>query len=289
MKKFFYVDTENVGIQILLNLCNEDKDWNNIILYTLKSGKVPFNMMEKIVNSTSKFTFKECTNGTPNALDFCLCAEVGVTVKKNPRSLHIIISNDHGYDSMIQYLQAQGKRIVRVATSYSNSVSGLSSKLDITIGEMKRIVNSIQAGYESQILANENIQVKEITPVNNSEVSVTSDRATVIIPEISSIPVVKEDVHTLIEEHSQKKDLAKKTEEVMLSVLKGYAFGKTGNTISSEFQKVIKNALDIDNQTFLWNPLETKLKNKLKKSKSIENFEKIFSAKMADINIKLVV
>lgn len=81
-----------------------------------KSGKLT--VKEAICEITE--LCKKCTvkcikvhSGASNALDFCLITTVGRYIQRAPKSKHIVLSNDKGYDAVVEMLAEDGLNIVR--------------------------------------------------------------------------------------------------------------------------------------------------------------------------------
>lgn len=125
MRKYFYVDTENLGYaEWLPHFEGVTKQDTIILMVSEKSGRVP--IME--VANTLVPLFKECIvkriniqTGEQNAMDFCLVATLGQHVQRAPKSKHILLSQDKGYDAVVKMFNEQGISVSRFG-SYQNIV-----------------------------------------------------------------------------------------------------------------------------------------------------------------------
>lgn len=113
MNKYIYVDTENIGLKFIDIVKNMDKTWTVIIFYTEHTPRLPFDAIESIRNLECNIEFVRCFNGTPNALDFSLVTQLGISVVRRPRSVHIILSDDNGFDASLRMLDIQGYKVCR--------------------------------------------------------------------------------------------------------------------------------------------------------------------------------
>ena len=117
MRRYFYVDTENLGYAYWSkHLSDLTKNDTVIFMISEKTSGVPlyFALTEigKLLNSCTVKTIS-CHNGTPNAMDFCLVTTLGRFIERAPKSKHIILSEDTGYDAVIHMLTEDGFIICR--------------------------------------------------------------------------------------------------------------------------------------------------------------------------------
>ena len=113
MRKFYYIDSENVGDDWISLLASVGVDDKIFVFYTDKSPHMNYNNLILLKNSPKEVTFIKCFEGT-NALDFQLCTEIGLQVHDNPDAEFIIVSNDTGYDVVVKYLMQHNVRIKRI-------------------------------------------------------------------------------------------------------------------------------------------------------------------------------
>lgn len=115
MRKFVYVDTENVGSGYINYLLDLDDTFTIHHIYTVRSANLDFEAVSKIYKSKANSKFIRTKNGIQNSLDFCLVADLAYNAAKHSEEdLHIILSRDSGYDSAIEFLTAIGFKVVRV-------------------------------------------------------------------------------------------------------------------------------------------------------------------------------
>lgn len=114
-RKTYLVDTENVGI-IWKHLLEEISSNDKIILfYTEKTPNLSYLDLAYLQNRCDKFTLEKCYVGK-NALDFQLVSYMGYHMKSSPKTHFCIVSNDSGYDAVIQYWADKDRTITRMTT-----------------------------------------------------------------------------------------------------------------------------------------------------------------------------
>lgn len=115
MRKFIYVDTENVGSGYINYLLDLDDKFTVHHIYTVRSANLDFEALSKIYKSKAESKFIRTKNGIQNSLDFCLVADLAYNAAKHSEEdLHIILSRDSGYDSAIKFLTDIGFKVIRV-------------------------------------------------------------------------------------------------------------------------------------------------------------------------------
>lgn len=57
------------------------------------------------------YQFVECSNGTPNAMDFQLTAWLGMAAEKTPSCGFVILSSDHGYTPLEAFFRKYGRDV----------------------------------------------------------------------------------------------------------------------------------------------------------------------------------
>lgn len=114
-RKIYLVDTENVGCSwrhLLENVSTNDK---LILFYTEKSPNLSYVDLAYIQTYCDRFTMEKCYVGK-NALDFQLVSYMGYQMKSSPKTQFVIVSNDNGFDSVIQYWKDKDREVLRMTT-----------------------------------------------------------------------------------------------------------------------------------------------------------------------------
>jgi hypothetical protein len=137
MSKTFYIDSENVG-ECWIDLLLENPDCRFMVFFTDKSPRVDYEHLVKLMNSKNKPELIPCHKGN-NALDFQLVTYLGYQLCSKKDSDTIIVSNDTGFDAVVDFWTGRGKKIERISTinpddatlnfdnDYSSSVDGASA------------------------------------------------------------------------------------------------------------------------------------------------------------------
>lgn len=120
----YFIDTENVNSDYLNDINDLDKSDNIYFFYSQKSHKISYKLLEKVREAKCKFFFIESTVTAPNALDFELIAFLGIKIgsykKKINKHTYIIVSNDKGYESSINYMKSKEINILRRNQLFTN-------------------------------------------------------------------------------------------------------------------------------------------------------------------------
>lgn len=106
MKKFIYIDSENVGAYNWYSIIKYLKPSDTLVLiYTENSRHLDMVTLANNGFPKCNVEFIRAKTGTPNALDFVLVSELTKHVISAPKSKHLIISNDQGYIPVIHHLR----------------------------------------------------------------------------------------------------------------------------------------------------------------------------------------
>lgn len=159
MNKYIYVDTENTGLKFIELIKNMDKSWRVFVFYTDHSPRIPFDNMNEIRSLECDLEFIRCFNGTPNALDFSLVTQLGLSVAKRPKSFHIIISDDNGFDASLKMLDTIGYKVGRYSIlngfilfqEYQDDFSDIIEKFN-TGNNVKLSINNVHKIIEIELV-----------------------------------------------------------------------------------------------------------------------------------------
>ncbi len=142
----FYIDFENVGcggLKGIPNLKSEDI----VSIYYSNNPNLDMETVIKLFHSNAKIDFQKLPDeiknmNLKNALDIIILNDIG---RLNNSEKVVIISNDTGYDNMIQKFLQKGKNIVRAATvskiSTSTVVKQITSNPKIDEQEISALFN----------------------------------------------------------------------------------------------------------------------------------------------------
>lgn len=118
--RMYLIDTENVGSK-WLSLLDELEERHIIILcYTDMSGKYGLDDVQTLFEHKDALRFVKCFNGHANALDFQLSALVGYLYHVHRETEFVIVSNDMGYCSVVDYMIGMGAKISQLRLNQSH-------------------------------------------------------------------------------------------------------------------------------------------------------------------------
>ncbi len=112
-KTIYFVDSENVNEKWIEALTDIKKSDEIIVFYTEKSTHASYENISKIADGDVNLNWVKCFTGT-NALDFQLSTEFGYRIAKGERNTFVIISNDKGYDAIVNYWVVKGIKVSRL-------------------------------------------------------------------------------------------------------------------------------------------------------------------------------
>lgn len=116
MSKKYYVDSENVGDSWIDLYQSDTKNSDFLIFYTNRSPRIDYEHMITLMNTEKKKPeFINCYGGN-NALDFQLVSYIGYMLHDCNVSEIIIVSNDTGYDAVVDFWQDRDMNIFRMST-----------------------------------------------------------------------------------------------------------------------------------------------------------------------------
>ena len=98
---FIFVDYENCpnfGLEFLT-----DTNAELILMIGCKQLPPKASRLKDFRNKVQTITLKKLRERGKNALDFCLSLEIGKLIEKSPEANICILSNDHGFDPILQY------------------------------------------------------------------------------------------------------------------------------------------------------------------------------------------
>ena len=114
MKKIYYIDSENVGESWIESLDKVDARF--IIFYTKNSPRIAYPQVIQLMNTNKRPEFVECYKGN-NGLDFQLVSYLGFELCNDQTSEMIIVSNDTGFDTVVQFWRDRGMNVKRISRS----------------------------------------------------------------------------------------------------------------------------------------------------------------------------
>lgn len=113
-RKVYFVDTENVRSSWITLLPTFDERDIVRVFYTVNTNALTYDDLEAIMTFKGLISFHPCEKGK-NALDFQLSVELGRNLSPTFEE-YIIVSNDTGFDAVVNYASNKGYKVSRIAT-----------------------------------------------------------------------------------------------------------------------------------------------------------------------------
>lgn len=104
----YMIDYENVktgGLNGISRLTAED---SVIIFYSENANRLTFDLHQRLMASPAHIEYREVTVGGHNALDFQLVTYLGFLIAKKPKGQYLIISNDRGFEHVVNFWRKDG-------------------------------------------------------------------------------------------------------------------------------------------------------------------------------------
>lgn len=113
MKRYFYIDTENVQNYEFLK--NWDLTFDDTVIFFISpnSRNIKFAELKPFLNTYTNFIFEEAIVGEKNAMDYQIVINLAFNINKNLDDIHYIVSDDCGFKTSMEYINKSfDKRIV---------------------------------------------------------------------------------------------------------------------------------------------------------------------------------
>lgn len=111
----YLIDSENVG-STWTDLLKSDEKFELYICVTENAKSLNFTLLKQLTNDNRhKINIIECHPGK-NSLDFYLSSYLGYLIGKGRHSAYVIVSQDTGYDHVIEYWNSEGYDVTRINT-----------------------------------------------------------------------------------------------------------------------------------------------------------------------------
>lgn len=104
----YMIDYENVktgGLNGISRLTASDRV---IIFYSENANRLTFDLHQRLMASPAKIEYREVSVGGHNALDFQLVTYLGYLIAKEPEGQYLIISNDRGFEHVVNFWRKDG-------------------------------------------------------------------------------------------------------------------------------------------------------------------------------------
>ncbi|QEG01199.1 hypothetical protein Mal15_52750 [Stieleria maiorica] len=139
---YVFIDLENVPHDCSQQLVK--KPAKILVFVGAKQSKVSVKMAMAIQPLGSQVEYIEISGSGPNALDFHIAFYLGKLSKSVPSATFQIVSDDKGFDPLIQHLKSQGiqadrtKTLSAVQPVPANKEGALAKPLEVAIARLQR-------------------------------------------------------------------------------------------------------------------------------------------------------
>ncbi len=158
------MDSENVNDNWIDTITEFKKSDEIRVFYTEKSMNVSCENISKIAGGEVNLNWVKCFTGQ-NALDFQLVTDLGYSVAKGSRDTFIIISNDKGYDAVVNYWVIKGINVSRQG-------------VDMEPPKKAKRKTAARTSKEVKAKAVKKVQPKKSTRTSNTPKGVADKKAT---------------------------------------------------------------------------------------------------------------
>ena len=114
---YYFIDYENVHAEGFKGASDLGENDIVCVMYTDQSRNVTFDIIEEINRRKARIESYRAGTGSKNALDFQLSSYLGYVIGKNESKpyQYYIVSEDTGYDRVVEFWQGRGIAIARKA------------------------------------------------------------------------------------------------------------------------------------------------------------------------------
>lgn len=146
-RKYYLVDTENIGDRWFELLHKIEKKDRIIIFYTQHHSKHLEEYLTKQIHNP-RMVWLECVAGN-NALDYQLIGVLSYLIAKHPKYSFYIYSNDRDYQVAIDFWQSRGIAVCRKVFSAESGKKTKKKKKNKKEQKKKKSLSSVQASEKA--------------------------------------------------------------------------------------------------------------------------------------------
>jgi hypothetical protein len=142
LKRYLFVDYENINLANIGSLSATDLDvW---VFVGPHQKNLPIETVKSLLSSANKPQIVQITKQGKNSLDFHICYELGALSREVPKPDKVyVLSNDKGYDSVVQYAATKGLVVERITelpqVALKKSKGGSTAIAELIMGNLGRI------------------------------------------------------------------------------------------------------------------------------------------------------
>lgn len=148
MRRYFYLDTENIQTYNFTTNWNISKDDTVIVFVSNNSKNIKFEDLKFFTNTDATFVYENVATGEKNAMDNQMIVEASIRAIRD-NSMHYIVSDDCGFRVAIDYLNAKldNRRVYLIRPSLDDEIWKLMFKHD----KVGYVHNDIVAKYGDSV------------------------------------------------------------------------------------------------------------------------------------------
>ena len=152
IKNVYLVDSENVGDLWVTHILDMAKKEDEVVVfYTKKSPHMGYDNLCKLMSEGREVKFVKCVEGR-NALDFQLVTELGFRIGSDKEeTCYIMVTNDTGFDAVVQYWKNAGKDVRRYNAKYCQA------QYNKMVTEEKKILDIVEMDSKENMGTEENV------------------------------------------------------------------------------------------------------------------------------------
>ena len=110
----YLIDSENIGTKWISYLDKNIEELDKAFLfYTDASKSISCKELSVLFSFIHQLETIHCQNGTANALDFQLASYLGYLIRMDTKSTYCILTQDKGYDVVVNFWKEKGIHIYR--------------------------------------------------------------------------------------------------------------------------------------------------------------------------------
>lgn len=208
MKRVYLVDSENVGdlwVTHVLALAEEEDEI--VVFYTQKSPHMGYDTLRKLLADGRDVDFIKCVEGK-NALDFQLVTELGYRLGGQKEECeYIMVTNDTGFDAVVQYWKNAGKQVKRYNAKYCQN----QYNKKMVEEEREKLAKQLRGNLSNLEVVEQESQTEE----SDKETMHKEPAFDIVLKEYAETKEKEQIVETEIEKKNQRQPKRAKEEETL--------------------------------------------------------------------------
>ncbi len=219
--RLYLIDYENTSDTGLIGLSHLTKTDELVIFFGSNNNSISFNSLEMIHLAACRSTIEKCERSAKNYLDFRLVSYLGMRLGKEHFSSVVIVSNDMGYDAVVEFWTEQGVTICRQAAIDESIKAPTTNRrpdkkqknTDKTMGKKAASDNKTSVKKSKEL-----VEKKADKATENKSEKITDDRPEKKATKNKAVQVLEEKaekkVEKVTEDKTEKKSSKKKIEKI---------------------------------------------------------------------------